>query len=200
MDHQFLLCRHTLTPLSHTTKKTAAPSLHTTMRVTVRLSFCEALHPPPGAGPVTVGVDLDPTDTITTTKHKVAAALGPRVPPASLLLHFGPVDAVIGSAYAGDPGADEDGVTLGQYSALSWVARFPSWPLGVRPLPPPPPPPGVAAHQAAALAEGKDPDAAVAAARAQVRGERERERGERGEEARVFFGQKQHPLQTRSLS
>ena len=138
------------------------------MLVTVRLSFCEALRPPAGAEGAAVAVDLSPADTVAGAKAKIAAALGGRVAPAMLLLHFGPVDAVIGASYAGDPGVDEAGVTLGQYSALSWIARFPAWPLGVRPLPPAPPPPGVAAHTAAALAEGKDPEAAVAAARAQV--------------------------------
>ena len=84
-----------------------------------------------------------------------------------LALHFGPVDAPLGAAYAGDPSVEEAALTLASASsALAWLARFPHWCLGARPLPPAPPPPGVAAVRAAAAAEGADPDAAVEAARA----------------------------------
>lgn len=137
--------------------------------VTVRLSFCEALHPPPGSEADTVVVDLRETDSVAGAKRKIAAALGGAVTGAHLLLHFGPVDAVIGAAHAGDPGVDDEATPLAAFSALSWIRRFPHWPLGARPLPPAPPAPGVAAHTAAALAEGKDVAAAVAAARARVR-------------------------------
>jgi hypothetical protein len=138
--------------------------------VTVRLSFCEALHPPTGAEAATVVVDLEEGDTVSAAKQKIAAALGGAVTPSHLLLHFPPVDAVIGAAHTGDPGVDEGAATLGAFSALAWIRRFPHWPLGARPLPPAPPAPGVAAHTAAALAEGKDAAGAVAAARARVRG------------------------------
>ena len=87
------------------------------------------------------------------------------------MLHFGPNDAVIGRAYAGDPTVDEASELLGDHSALAWLRRFPRWRLGARPLPPPPPPPGEAAHRAAAQAEGRDPERAVAEAREKVRRE-----------------------------
>ena len=95
------------------------------------------------------------------------AALGGAITPAMLALHFGPVDAPLGAAFAGDPAVSEASLALATCStALDWLARFPHWCLGARPLPPPPPPPGVAAVRAAAAAEGADPDAAVEAARA----------------------------------
>jgi len=92
--------------------------------------------------------------------------LGGAVTAPMLTLHFGPVDVPLGRAYAGDPTVDEDATRLGDSSLFTWLAKFPHWCLGARPLPAAPPPPGVAAVRAAAAAEGKDTDAAVEEARA----------------------------------
>ena len=154
------------------------------MLVRVALTFCESLLPPPGAEPVEVAVDLSEGDSVAFAKEKIAGALAASSSPPSssssaspparvagemLLLHFGPNDAVIGRAFAGDPSVDEGAELLGAHSALGWLRQFPRWRLGARPLPAAPPPPGEAAHRAAAQAEGRDPEGAVAEAREKVR-------------------------------
>ena len=96
------------------------------------------------------------------------AAFDNKVAPAQLQLYFGPIEAVLGEHYSGDPAVDESKVTMAQYSCLAWLQKFPHWHISVKFLPPAPLPPGVAAHRAAALSEGKDPDIAVRDARSKV--------------------------------
>ena len=85
------------------------------------------------------------------------------------MLTFGPSEKIVGCRFHKDPLIDEDEVTVGKYSFLGWLQRFPHWHLTASLMPDTPPAPGVAIKKAAASAENMDPDQAVAEAYKTVR-------------------------------
>jgi hypothetical protein len=77
------------------------------------------------------------------------------------MLFFGPNDKKVGKQFFGDPNGNENVLTLGRFSILDWLERFPHWHLSAKLMPKTPLPSGVAIQRAAAISEGKDPDKAV---------------------------------------
>ncbi|XRB21835.1 hypothetical protein RI054_28g116840 [Pseudoscourfieldia marina] len=115
-------------------------------------------------GFVELSVNADGSDTIEDIKKKIAATTSDAITYDQLLLEFGPNETKYGKTFYDDPAHDETALTLGDYSALHWIEKFPHWYLLARLIPPAPPIPGYAAHRAAALGKNEDPDKAIEAA------------------------------------
>jgi len=86
---------------------------------------------------------------------------GSKLDPERIQLTFGPSERAIGQRFYQDPLVNEDEVSVGEYSFLEWLQRFPHWHLTVRLTADTPPPPGVAIKKAAATAEKEDPEQAI---------------------------------------